>query len=130
MAKTVGSYELATVGTRFIAIFIDGIILAIVGSLLVGIGREAGGGVSFIVGLAYYWFFLTHQNGQTPGKKIMNIRVIKTDGSDLSDGDAILRYIGYYINSFVLLLGWIWALFDANSQGWHDKIAQTYVVRA
>ena len=129
MTKTVGSYELATLGNRFIAIFIDGVILGVISGLLVGFGREAGGGLSFLVGLVYYWYFLTRQEGQTPGKKLMNIKVIKTDGSALTDSDAILRYIGYTINSVVIMLGWIWAFFDENQQGWHDKIAKTYVIK-
>jgi uncharacterized RDD family membrane protein YckC len=43
---------------------------------------------------------------------------------------VIVRYIGYYINSFIFMLGWIWAIFDSNKQGWHDKLAGTYVVPA
>jgi uncharacterized RDD family membrane protein YckC len=129
MSKMVGSYELAPIGTRFVAILIDGIILGVIGGVLVGFSRDVGGGISFIVGLAYYWYCLTRRDGQTVGKSVMNIRVVKTDGSPLTDTDAVLRYIGYYINSFVFGLGWIWALFDSNQQGWHDKIVQTYVVR-
>jgi uncharacterized RDD family membrane protein YckC len=124
------SYELADVTTRFIAIFIDGIILGIFTGVFVGAGKGAGAGISFIVGVAYNWYFWTRQNGQTPGKMLMNIRVVKTDGSPITDMDAILRYVGYYINSAVLMLGWIWALADSNHQGWHDKIANTYVVKA
>ncbi len=124
------NYELASTGTRFIAILIDSIILGIITGILVGAGGEAGGGASFVIGLVYYWYFWTRQEGQSPGKKLMNIRVIKADGSPLSDGDAILRYIGYYINTLVFMIGWIWAFFDSNNQGWHDKIASTYVVNA
>jgi uncharacterized RDD family membrane protein YckC len=129
MSKMVGSYELATIGSRFVAILIDGIILGIITGALVGFGREAGGGISFVVGLLYYWYCLSRREGQTLGKSVMNIRVVKADGSPLSDSDAVLRYIGYYINSLVFGLGWIWALFDSNQQGWHDKIVQTYVVK-
>ena len=124
------TYELADVGTRFIAIIIDGIILAIVTGVLVGVGRGVGGGLSFIVGLGYNWYFWTRNGGQTPGKMLMNIRVVKTDGTPIQDMDAIMRYIGYYINSFIIGLGWIWALIDSNHRGWHDKLANTYVVKA
>ena len=47
----------------------------------------------------------------------------------ISWGKAILRYIGYIISGLVLLIGFIWIAFDARRQGWHDKIAGTYVVR-
>jgi uncharacterized RDD family membrane protein YckC len=88
-----------------------------------------GGLLSFIIGAGYQWYFLTQQNGQTPGKMLMKIRVIKTDGTRISDSDAVLRYIGYLINSAVASIGWIWAVFDKKNQGWHDKIAKTYVVK-
>jgi uncharacterized RDD family membrane protein YckC len=39
-----------------------------------------------------------------------------------------MRYIGYFIDSFVFGLGWIWAAFDPERQAWHDKLARTYVV--
>jgi len=124
------TYELADVGTRFIAIIIDGIILGIITAVLQGIAGSTGYGISFLVGIAYNWYFWTRSNGQTPGKQAMKIRVIKTDGSPMSDMDAVLRYIGYYISGFFFALGYIWALFDENRQGWHDKIANTYVVKA
>jgi uncharacterized RDD family membrane protein YckC len=125
------TYELADVGTRLIAIIIDGIILGVIGGVLYGIfNGTTGSGLSFLVGIAYNWYFWTRQNGQTPGKSVMKIRVIKTDGGPISDGDAILRYIGYYISGFVLALGYLWAIWDENHQGWHDKIANTYVVKA
>jgi uncharacterized RDD family membrane protein YckC len=132
MYDTDTTYELADSGSRLMALIIDGIILAIIGGILFGTTRNGGvsGGASFVVGIVYNWYFWTRQNGQTPGKSLMKIRVIKTDGSPIQDTDAILRYVGYYINSLVFGLGWIWALFDPNKQGWHDKIANTYVVRA
>ena len=123
------SYALATIGNRFIAAFIDGIIVGIITGLLTSYGRGAGTIASFLIGAAYYWYFWTRQDGQTPGKKLMHIKVIKTDGTALTDADALIRYVGYGINTAVFMLGWIWALFDENNQGWHDKIAQTYVVQ-
>lgn len=124
--------EKAGLGTRFIALIIDGIVLGIIYWLLAALtGRgELGGIASFIVGVIYQWYFLTSQNGQTPGKRVMGIRVVKVNGAPLTAADVIIRYIGYYINTAIILLGWIWAIFDANKQGWHDKLAGTYVVIA
>lgn len=128
--KRKAGYELADVGTRFIALLIDNIILGMITGLLFSSARWGGGAVGLLVGLAYYWYFWTRQDGQTLGNRLLNIRVIKTDGSPLSDSDAVLRYIGYYINSAVFAIGWFWAFFDSENQGWHDKIASTYVIRA
>lgn len=125
------SYELADPGTRLFALVIDGLVLSLVGGLSFA-GSHSDGGflVGFVISVAYHWYFLTRHDGQTPGKMLMRIRVIKVDGTPLTGADAVVRYIGYYINSFLLGLGWLWALVDSNRQGIHDKLARTYVVKA
>lgn len=130
MRKSKESYELADIGTRFIALVIDGIVLGLIGALLFGAGRGTGGLIGLIIGAAYYWYFLTRQDGQTPGKRIMKIRVVKVDGSPIDDTTAVLRYLGYYISSAIFMLGWLLALVDENRQTLHDKIVSTYVVKA
>jgi uncharacterized RDD family membrane protein YckC len=123
------TYELADVGSRFVALVVDWFILGIIGGALWGAGRGTGGAVGFIIGAIYYWYFWTRNNGQSPGKMVTNIRVVKANGTPISDADAIIRYIGYYIDSALLMLGWVWALFDPNRQGLHDKLVNTYVVK-
>lgn len=123
------SYELADIGARLAAWFIDGGVLFLIEGVGFFAARETGLSAGFIVGLIYTWFFLTRNKGETPGKMIMKIRVIKTDGTPINDAEAVVRYIGYLIDS-VFLIGWLWVLFDENRQGWHDKLAHTYVVKA
>ncbi|MBI5668251.1 MAG: RDD family protein [Chloroflexi bacterium] len=129
MKEKVMTYELAGLGERFVALLIDGFIQGVIAGILFGAFRGPGAGASFLVGLIYYWYFWTRQNGQSPGKQLMRIRVVKADGSPLTDVDAIIRYIGYYINSVLFMLGWLWALVDSNRQGLHDKLVNTYVVK-
>jgi uncharacterized RDD family membrane protein YckC len=122
---------LASLESRLVALMIDSFILAAVaGAGLIGTRHGAGGAFGLIVGVAYQWFFLTQNNGQTIGKMLMGIRVVKANGQPLQATDAILRYAGSYLNSFILMLGWLWASWDDNRQGWHDKLAGTIVVRA
>jgi uncharacterized RDD family membrane protein YckC len=126
--ETIG-YELADIGSRFEALLIDALILSAISSLSFVSARGLGLSLSFLIVPIYYWFFLTRNNGQTPGKRFMKIRVIKANGTPISDSDAVIRYIGYVVNNF-FFIGWVWALFDDNRQGWHDKITETYVVKA
>jgi uncharacterized RDD family membrane protein YckC len=51
------------------------------------------------------------------------------DGSELTLTDTFLRYVGLLLGFLCLFIGVIWVAFDANKQGWHDKIANTYVVK-
>lgn len=124
------TYRMASIGNRFVAAIIDGIILGIVSGIVGGIlGRgELGGGAFFLLGLIYQIYFLTRHDGQTPGKSAMKIRVVKTDGTGLTETDAIIRFVVSYISGMVMGLGYLWALFDSNKQTWHDKAANTYVV--
>ncbi len=120
----------AGLGQRFVALVIDSIILGIIAGVVTALIGNVGGVFGFLVGVAYQWYFLTQNKGQTPGKVFMGIRVVKANGAALTGADAVIRYIGYYINTFFLFIGWLWAIPDANNQGWHDKLAGTYVVKA
>ena len=120
---------------RFAAIFIDGLAVAIVSSVLNGLvfGGDAirGNSLSTLLGLAYYmYFWSSYGHGQTPGSRVLGIRVVKTTGAELTLMDAFIRYLGFLLSVICIFIGLIWVAFDANKQGWHDKIAGTYVVKA
>jgi uncharacterized RDD family membrane protein YckC len=122
----------ASLLSRLIALIIDSVAVWLVG-IIVGVFIDLqilGLGLGFFVGLAYNWYFWTQNNGQTPGKSFLNVRVVSTSGGQINSLQAIVRYVGYYINTFLLLLGWLWAIVDGNNQGLHDKLAGTYVVPA
>jgi uncharacterized RDD family membrane protein YckC len=87
-----------------------------------------GNFLSLIVNIAYFVGFWVRK-GQTPGKMLMNIKLVRMDASNLTFGIALLRYLGYIVSSAVFLIGFIWIAFDNRKQGFHDKIAETYVVR-
>jgi uncharacterized RDD family membrane protein YckC len=128
--------DLAGVGSRLISYVIDVIILSVIGWILNYASMNVGGTVgniiiflSGLVSLAYFTYFFG--NGQTLGMKAMNIKLIGTDGTyPVGYGKGFLRWIGMIISGVVILLGYIWILIDKKRQGWHDKIAGTYVVKA
>ncbi len=76
-----------------------------------------------------YFVFMHGVGGKTIGKMVMGIWVINSDGGELGFGDAFLRWVGYYVSAVFLFMGFIWSMFDADSQTWHDKMVGTYVVR-
>jgi uncharacterized RDD family membrane protein YckC len=84
--------------------------------------------LSLIVNIAYFVGFWLWR-GQTPGKILMNIKLIKTDASNVSASVALLRYLGYIVSGAVLFIGFVWIAFDSQKQGFHDKMAETYVVK-
>ncbi|HEV8193186.1 MAG TPA: RDD family protein [Ktedonobacterales bacterium] len=68
--------------------------------------------------------------GQTPGKALLGLRVVRANGQRLSVRRSILRYFAYWVSALPLFLGFLWILVDNERQGWHDKIADTYVIYA
>lgn len=100
------------------------------GNISRGINKnELSSIIGFLIGVGYVIFFWATQNGQTLGKRAMAVRIVKESGEPVDFATAIIRYIGYIISSIVLLLGFIWVIFDPKKQGWHDKIAKTYVIK-
>lgn len=136
-ASDVIVYELAGLVNRLMANIIDNFLLFIPLFIIQMILFSSDPPLPFhlinvvilAVPVAYQWYFLSRRDGQTPGKFAMGIRVIRTDGAEISDVDALIRGVGYYVSNLVFSLGFIWALFDKNNQTWHDKMARTYVVR-
>jgi uncharacterized RDD family membrane protein YckC len=84
-----------------------------------------GSGLIFSV---VYYIASWAKTGQTIGKMTIGVKVVGADGNPPSWGAAILRYIGYIVNMVVFALGFLWIVFDRKRQGWHDKLAGTYVV--
>ncbi len=83
--------------------------------------------LAFVIGLGYFiigW----GRNGQTLGKSMLGLTVVRPDGKPLGYGKAILRYIGYIISGIVFSVGFLWIAFDKKRQGWHDKMAGSVVV--
>jgi len=132
----VATTEKAGWGTRALAILIDAIGIGILAGAIASIlGRDTAStqyqGLSVLLQAVYFTYFWSAAGkGQTLGSRALNIRVVKTDGSYLDYPGAFLRYIGFVVSCVAFFLGVIWAAFDAQKQGWHDKIAGTYVVKA
>lgn len=100
----------------------DGMMAAVL-----GLASMVAAAISFAISFVYYGYFWS-RTGQSPGKKVMNIRVVRQDGMPLTFVSAGLRgSVGYWISSVVFLLGFIWAAFDAKQETWHDKIFGTRV---
>ena len=132
----VSTAEKAGWWSRALAILIDvigiGIIAGAVSSIVGGnaTGTQSQGLSTLFQAVYFTYFWSAAGKGQTLGSRALNIRVVKTDGSYLDYFGAFLRYIGFIISCVVFFIGVIWAAFDGQKQGWHDKIAGTYVVKA
>lgn len=137
MASVTDAPEGAASGTRagffirFAGLFVDGIVLGIIGTILdVAFKGAAGSVISLVVG-ALYFTLLVGSRGQTVGMTAARVRVIDKDGGgNIGYGRAFVRWIGMYISALFIFLGYFWMLWDSENQCWHDKMANDVVVRA
>ena len=104
-------FALASIGSRFLALAVDTLIqaAATAGLIALGIGLVAAFTVSFgslnpwflaalflayfLIYNAYFAVFEAAWNGQTPGKRVIGLRVISVSGRPISPFEAILRNV-------------------------------------
>ncbi len=128
--------EKANIFRRWVAWVIDPLIGVILYLIAVGIfgsmSEDLGTIMAVLFPLAYLVVFLMMlRNGVTPGKYLMGLRVINHQTGNIPGlWTMILReIIGRILSGLFFGLGYFWALFDKNSQAWHDKLAGTVVIK-
>ncbi len=80
-----------------------------------------------LVNLLYFTIFHA-TTGQTLGKLLCGLKVVKLDGGELGYGQSFLRFSGYLLSALPLGLGFIWAALDPKKLTWHDRLAGTCVI--
>lgn len=69
--------------------------------------------------------------GQSIGKMLLGLTILKTDGSRLHTGDLVKRNIlGYLVTAITLGVGFLISGLNASGRSLHDFIGGTVVVRA
>lgn len=94
---------------------------------LTGIFEDLG--LAFGFGTIYLTVFTAWWGGQTPGKKLLGVRVLRLDGKPIGWWDAFERAGGYAAGFATGLLGFAQVFWDPNRQAIHDRVSSTVVVR-
>jgi uncharacterized RDD family membrane protein YckC len=77
------------------------------------------------------WWFIVAPRGQNPGKALVGLRVIKSNGEAAKTGAMFVRgVVGIVLGVIPFYLDDLWILWDKDSQTLHDKVVSTVVVRA
>jgi len=145
-------FPLAGIGSRFLAILIDsliqGAIVILLGLIFLGLGfgfSVAGLGQSstagvwiiailivayFLLMYGYFILFESMWNGQTPGKRLTHIRVIKDSGQPITAIDAVGRNLLRLVDQMPLAygIGVLCAWISPQSKRLGDYVAGTVVV--
>jgi uncharacterized RDD family membrane protein YckC len=150
-APTVPAVRYGGFWIRFVAAFIDGILVELVvlpvGALIGGMIGLAGSAVrmpgmgihlvtgitGFGLGLFANWIYEAAMESSskqaTVGKMALGLRVTDLEGRRISFARATGRHFAKLLSAMILLVGYIMAGFTDRKQALHDMIAGSLVVR-
>lgn len=95
-----------------------------------GISNSTGWLLGILLCLTNF-FILPAVGGQTIGKMLTGIRIVKSNGSGVSFGTILIRHLlGYFLTVITFGLGFLLSVFGRNGRALHDLVAGTIVVYA
>jgi uncharacterized RDD family membrane protein YckC len=127
----------AGVVPRAAAWFIDAFIrMCLFGavSAVIGLLGAAGAGIVFLEMFLIYWFYMVLfeglNQGRTPGKMVLGLRVINDNGLPVGWIPSLLRNLLRTVDMFPMLYGFglVSMLLDDDSRRLGDRVAGTLVV--
>ncbi|MDG0866059.1 RDD family protein [Candidatus Lucifugimonas marina] len=118
--------------SRLYAFTID---LGLLMMIIYGVAPQSGGRIFSnesvapnLIFLLGYFIIPTILWGRTPGKWVAGIVVVDSEGYTPGPAAIPREMIGKLVSYLAAGIGIFWLIFDPQRQGWHDKIAGTYVV--
>lgn len=81
-----------------------------------------------LVAAPLYFIFFFWTSGQTVGKYIMGLRVVRLDGAPMTLLTATARWFGYFVSTLSLGVGFLWVTVDSRRLAFHDYLAHTCVI--
>jgi uncharacterized RDD family membrane protein YckC len=142
-------WVLVGVGWRFLALLIDSLIIGLIAAVISAFFfpywaflTDAGtfsqhvwsqtpglGGTTGLIGLTYY-IIMEATRGATFGKMVLNMRVVKVDGSPIGWSESIIRNLLRIVDAFFgYLVGAILVWNSPLKQRLGDRVAHTVVIR-
>jgi uncharacterized RDD family membrane protein YckC len=134
------NYNIGSLGDRIVAAIIDNLIKAayfmviyfiIIGAILGEFFAGAAiGAILFLPVMFYSLFFEIYWNGQTPGKKAMNLQVVSMDGNQATMSQYLVRWLMRIVDFAILsgLIALIVAAVSEKTQRVGDIVANTLVI--
>lgn len=91
----------------------------------------AGYAIAAIVmfgGVVYCTIFVG-SGGQTPGKMLFRLKVVRMDGQEVTYGGALLRSLCWMLSLLPFGIGFLLIVWSRQKRGLHDILAGTSVIR-
>ncbi|HLC43249.1 MAG TPA: RDD family protein [Methylomirabilota bacterium] len=126
-----------------VCLFLATIVLAVLVLATIWFGGRLGGEINEQVmalagysgavivmasGFLYFTLFVG-SSGQTPGKMLFRLKVVRVNDQEMTYGRAVLRSLCWILSLLLFSIGFLMIAFNRQKQGLHDVLAGTYVIR-
>ncbi len=144
-ARVPGSLPIAGFWIRFVALLLDAALIAVinilseavllrlmvavgVGDMGITIAQIALAIPQFLLFMAYYTWFVGRY-GATPGKMMMGLRIVCSNGAPVTYMRALARYFASILSGIILYIGYLMAAMDEERRTLHDRLCDTRVIQ-
>jgi uncharacterized RDD family membrane protein YckC len=141
-----GPTSYAGLATRIVSFTIDAALITLV-DVIIGVGAALVlsllhiphglrtilaviGGVAYVLGSIAYFVIFWSATGQTPGARLMQIRVLTAELEPVKPKRALVRCVGVILAALPLFIGFLPILYDSRRRGFQDQFAHTVVIEA
>lgn len=82
----------------------------------------------FVIAYLFYAWCWT-RGGQTLGMRTWKMKLVYEDGSKVTWGQALLRFVVAIFSWLLFGLGFLWSIWDKQHRTWHDIVSKTNLIR-
>jgi uncharacterized RDD family membrane protein YckC len=111
-----------------ITIYLGGQLGGEINDQVIALAAYASAAIVLLSGLVYFTVFVG-SCGQTPGKMLFRLKVVRVDGREMTYGRALLRSLCWMPSLLLFGLGFLMIACTRQKRALHDMLADTSVIR-
>jgi uncharacterized RDD family membrane protein YckC len=122
---------LVTIALTFAAltsIYLGGQLGGEINDQVIALAGYASAAIVLCSGVAYFTIFVG-SCGQTPGKMLFRLKVVRVDGQEMTYGRALIRSLCWMLSLLLFGIGFLTIAFTSQKRSLHDMLAGTSVIR-
>lgn len=108
-------------------IYLGGQLGGEVNEYVIALAGYASAAIVLLSGVVYFTLF-TGSCGQTPGKMLYRLKVVRVDDQEMTYGIAVLRSFGWMLSLLLLGFGFLMIPCTRHKRALHDMLAGTFVI--
>lgn len=122
---------LITIALTFVAlttIYLGGQLGGEINDQVIALAGYTSAAIVLFSGVIYFTIFVG-SCGQTPGKMLFRLKVVRVDGQEITYGKAFLRSLYWILSLLLFGLGFLMIAWTRQKRAIHDMLAGTSVIR-